>query len=154
MKAKTLQRNGVGRKSVVWGVIIAIIAAGCLVIAPPLAAQQGEQGYGGQQGQQQQYQQRQYQDPAQQQQPANFSEENLQKYAEARETVNDIRNDYSNALSDVEDPQKAQELQNKYTQKMIAAIEDEDLSVSKYNDIGRAVEHNPKLQKKVDNLSN
>ena len=159
MKTKTLQKKTVGRK----GCFLALIIAACfLIAAPPLAAQQGQQGYGdqqgekgygGQQGEQQQYQQRQYQDPAQQQ-PANFSEENLQKYAEARETVNDIRNEYSNALSDVEDPKKAQKLQNKYTQKMIDAIEGEDLSVSKYNDIGRAIQDDPKLQKKVENLSN
>ena len=141
-----------------------IIAACFLIVAPPLAAQQGQQGYGGQQGeksyggqqQQQQYQQReyQYQDPAQQQQqPADFNQETLQKFAEARTAVDEIRDEYTNELSDIDDASKARELQNKYTQKMIDAIEDEDLSVKKYNNVSRAMQDSPELQRKVENLS-
>ena len=152
MKTKTLRRKTVGRK----GCFLALIIAACfMVAAPPLAAQQGQQGYGEQQ-QQEQYQQREYQhqDPAQQQQPANFSEEDLQKFAGAKTTVDEIRDKYSNALEGVDDPSKARELQNKYTQKMIDAIEGEDLSVEKYNKITRAIQDSPELQRKVDNLGN
>src|SRR6056297_2296266 len=156
MKAKTLQRKTVGRK----GCFLALIIAACfLIAAPPLAAQQGyggqqgQQGYGGEQ-QQQQYQQREYQDPAQQQQPADFREKNLQKFAEANTAVDEIREEYSNALSDIDDTEKARELQDRYTQKMIDAIEDEGLSVQKYNEINRAMQNNPELQRKMENLSN
>ncbi|HMA85495.1 MAG TPA: DUF4168 domain-containing protein [Desulfosalsimonadaceae bacterium] len=102
----------------------------------------------GQQGQQQ-YQ---YPDPQQQQQPADFNQENLQKFAEAQTDVSEIRGEYSDALSDVEDANKARELQEKYTQKMIDAIEENNLSVSKYNEISRAVQDNPSLKEKVDDI--
>lgn len=164
MKTKTLRRKTVGKK----GCFLALIIAALFLIAtPPLAAQQGQEGYGGQQGekgyggqrQQQQHQQSQqeeyqYQDPAQQQQPADFNQETLQKFAEARSAVDEIRDEYTNELSDIDDAKKARELQNKYTQKMIDAIEDEDLSVKKYNDVSRATQSSPELQKKVENLSN
>jgi len=66
--------------------------------------------------------------------------------------VSEIRGEYSDALSDVEDANKARELQEKYTQKMIDAIEENNLSASKYNEISRAVQDNPSLKEKVDDI--
>jgi len=145
-------------KTLTWkAALTGLIIGACFLIAvPPLCAQQGQQGQQGQKGQQGQQgqQQYQYQDPQQQQQPADFNQENLQKFAEAQTEVSEIRGEYSDALSNVEDAEKARELQDKYTQKMIDAIEEKDLSVSKYNDISRAIQDNPGLQEKVENLSN
>jgi len=126
---------------------LGLIMAACFLIAlPTLNAQQGQQG---QQGQQQEYQ---YQDPSQQ--AADFSDAELKKFAAARTDVNDIRGEYSEALGNVEDPDKAQELQNKYTQKMISAIEEKGLSVQNYNAITKAVQENAGLREKVNKMGN
>jgi len=129
----------------------ALIMAVCFLIAlPTLNAQQGQkdqQGYGEQQ--QQEYQ---YQDPSQQ--AADFSDPELKKFAAALSEVNNIRGEYSEALENVKDSGKAQELQNKYTKKMINAIEGKGLSVEDYNNISKAMQENPQLREKVKNMSN
>ncbi len=147
MSAKTLYKKAAGRKSVFWGGIMAIIAACCLVIAPPLLAQQGQKGYGGQQQQGQE-------GYGGQQQPTSFKQEDLKKFAEVEKDITKIRKEYSNELDDVDDPTKARKIQDKYTKKMINAIKKKGLSVSKYNKISRAAQDNPEIRKKLDNMSN
>lgn len=133
-------------KTVAWKLSFgAFIMAACFLIAvPSINAQQGQQGQ-----QQQEYQ---YEEPSQQ--AADFSDQELKKFAAAQTDVDDIRGEYSDALGNVEDPDKAQELQNKYTRKMINAIEDKGLSVEDYNNISRAIQGNPELQKKVESMGN
>lgn len=157
MNAKTLLKKTTAWKTVCTGLII---AACFLIAAPPLAAQQGQQGYGGEQGQQgyggeqqqQQQQEYQYEEPAQKS-ASDFEEDTLQKFAEAKNDVDDIRGEYSEALKGVEDANKARELQDEYTQKMIDAIEEKDLSVNKYNEISQAMQGNSELQEKVDSFN-
>ena len=130
----------------------ALIMAACFLIAlPTLNAQQGQkdqQGYG-EQPQQQEYQ---YQDPSQQ--AAAFSDAELKKFAAALTDVNSIRAEYSEALENMKDAGKAQELDKKYTQKIINAIEGKGLSVEDYNNIIKAMQGNPQLREKVKNMSN
>ena len=140
MMVRTLKR-----KTTDWkGFFLGLIIAACFLIAvPPLAAQQGQQGYGGQQQQGQQgYQQ--------QQQPTDFDDSELKVYAKAKNDVDDIRSEYSDALRGVEEADKARELQNKYTEKMIDAIEEKDLSVKKYNQISQAMQNSPELREKIE----
>ncbi len=151
MNAKTLLKKTTAWKTVCTGLII---AACFLIAAPPLAAQQsqqGQQGYGGEQ--QQQQQEYQYQEPAQKS-ASDFKEDTLQKFAEAKTDVDDIRGEYSEALRGVEDAEKARELQDTYTEKMIDAIEGKDLSVSKYNEVSQAMQNSPELQEKVNSMMN
>ncbi|MFO7839261.1 MAG: DUF4168 domain-containing protein [Desulfosalsimonadaceae bacterium] len=140
MNARTLKR-----KRMNWKSIALIFAASFLVSVPPLAAQQGQQG--------QQGQQYQHQEPTQQQPAANFSDQDLQKFAKAEAEVNEIRAEYSEAIKGVEAADKAKEIQSKYTEQMINTIEDEGLSLNKYNKIAKAAQEKPDLQKKIDNMA-
>ncbi|MFP4532561.1 MAG: DUF4168 domain-containing protein [Desulfobacterales bacterium] len=153
MNAKTLLKKTTAWKTVCTGLII---AACFLIAAPPLAAQQsqqGQQGYGGEQEQQQQQQQQEYQyEEPEQKSASDFEEDTLQKFAEAKTDVDDIRGEYSEELRGVEDADKARELQDKYTEKMIDAIEGKDLSVNKYNEVSQAMQNSPELQEKVNSM--
>lgn len=159
MKAKTVLR-----KTTTVKFFIMIIAACFLFAVPQLSAQsygtdggQGgqDQGYGGQQGQQQeqQGQQQGYQQPPQQQE-TDISHNDLEKYAEAQSEVNEIRSEFSSELEGVDNREKAQELQDKYSQQMIEAIADTGLSVREYNEISLAIQNDSDMQKKVEELAN
>jgi len=128
-----------------------IVAACFMIIVPPLSAQQGQQGQQGQEGYNPQQQQN--RQPAQPP-PADFSEDTLENFAEAKIEIDEIRSAYSEELKSVEDPDKARELQDKYTKKMISAVESNDLSINKYNGIIQAMRNNPELLEKVENMTN
>ncbi|MGM0454111.1 MAG: DUF4168 domain-containing protein [Thermodesulfobacteriota bacterium] len=166
LNAKTLRR-----KATNWKFLALLVIAFSLVAAPPVAAQdydqQGQgQGYEGQQGQQQEGQQGQqqkgqqqqqeyeYQEPSQQQEAKDFDEKNLEKFAEAKGELDEIRGEYSKELEGVDDAEQAQKLQEKYGNQMIESIKEKDLTVKKYNEISKAMQADPELQKKIEKLAN
>lgn len=136
---KKIRSNGIGVGRSVF--ISLIVAACCLIAVPPLAAQQSQQGQQGQQYQQET------------QSADDFSEGDLEKFAEAKTEVDEIRSKYSDALGRVDEPEKARELQDKYGQQMVESIRDRDLSVEKYNQISRAMQGNPDLKEKIDGMA-
>lgn len=142
MKAKTMRK-----KMTIWKVLTPLIALCFLLAAPPLFAQDSGEGQQQDQGQQQ-YQQK------SQPKPEDFDEEQLKQFAGAQEEVDQIREEYSNELSQVEDQDKARELQDKYSKQMVESIKDEGLSVQEYNKISRAAQSNPELNEKIDKMSN
>ncbi|MFP3873981.1 MAG: DUF4168 domain-containing protein [Thiohalophilus sp.] len=105
------------------------------------AGQQGQGGTGAQQGQ-----------PPQQQQgqaAEDIDDESLKKFKDAFANVNEIRESFAGKLEDTEDPEKAQEMQQKAQEEMVSAVEDADLSVEEYNQIFAAVQQDPELQEEV-----
>ncbi len=155
-----LNAKTVRRKTTNWKFLALLVIAFSLVAAPPVAAQDYDQqgkDYEGQQKQQRQQQQEReydYQEPSQQKGAKDFDEKNLEKFAEAKVELDEIRGQYSKELEGVDDAEQAQKLQEKYGNKMIESIKEKDLTVKKYNEISKAMQANPKLQKKIDNLAN
>lgn len=80
---------------------------------------------------------------------ANVDEASLNKFKDAFAEVNGIRESFAGKLENVEDPQKAQKLQQQAQEDMVSAVEDAGLSVQEYNQIFAAVQQNPELQQKV-----
>jgi len=80
---------------------------------------------------------------------ANVDEASLNKFKDAFAEVNSIRESFAGKLENVEDPQKAQQLQQQAQEDMVSAVEDAGLSVQEYNQIFAAVQQNPELQQKV-----
>ncbi len=80
---------------------------------------------------------------------ANVDDASLNKFKDAFGEVNSIRESFAGKLENVEDPQKAQKLQQQAQQDMVSAVEDAGLSVQEYNQIFAAVQQSPELQKKV-----
>ncbi len=157
MHAKTILKKMSNRK------FYALAGAACfLLAAPPLMAQDygDKQQYQGQQGQQGQHQQQEYQyqqqpqQEAQQQQSADFDDKSLKKFAKVQTDLDEIRAKYSQEVQQVEEPDKARELQSKYRQQLIDAIRDNGLDIQTYNEISGAMQDNPELQEKIDKMAN
>jgi hypothetical protein len=134
MNAKTVLR-----KMTNWKSLALVAAMACLMVVPAMA-----QDYGGQP-----YQQQQQQPP-----PADFNDKDLEKFAKAQVKVDEIRSEYSEELSQVEDNAEAQALQEAYTQRMLQVIEKSGLSVEDYNKVIMAMQGDAELREKVNNLMN
>lgn len=128
--------------------LTAIVAA--LLFGASAVAQDYEQGQGQGQGQQGQGQQGQ----AQQQQPETIdvSDAQLEQFADAQTQIADIQEDFSGRLQDVEDPEKANELQREANEEMTAAVEDAGLDVESFNQIAMAIQNDPELQEKLSEM--
>ncbi len=139
MTAKTMQN-----KSTFWK-FLSLAVALCFFLAAPAAAQDQEQ----QQKEKKEYE---YEEP--EKKAEDFSEGELEKFAEAQSEVEEIRNEYSDEVSDVEDTEKARELQDKYAEKMVDSIEETGLDVETYNEISMAIQNDPDLKEKIENMTN
>ncbi len=143
-----MQTGTMNKKTPKWKFFSLITSFCMLIAAPPLIAQD----YGGNQGQSQQDYQQQYQQQQQQQQK-DFSSEALKKFVQAKEAVDEVRSAYAQELGQTKDSDKARELQSKYQQQMVEAIQETGLSVGKYNEIVQAMHRDSSLRSKVNNLS-
>ncbi len=119
------------------------------------------QDYGaaeGQQGQQEYNPQDQQQNPWEQQQanPADFSDEEIDKVASAYVDIIDIREGYHERLANVKDPEEAQQIQMEANEKITEAVEENGVSVETYNDVITAAQSDEGLMNnllsKIDEL--
>lgn len=131
-----MNENTKHKKTTILKVLAPVIALCFFITAPPLAAQDYEQ-----QGQEQI------------QEKANFSSEDLEKFAEARTAVDNIREEYSEEMNDVEDQDQARRLQDKYAKQMVESIQETGLGVQKYNKISMAMQNDPELEQKIDRMA-
>lgn len=80
------------------------------------------------------------------------SDGELENFARAYKKINDIRADYEARLRQVQDPQRAQELQQQAQIEMVRALEEEGLTVEKYNAMFVAVQNNEELRQKFNDI--
>lgn len=93
--------------------------------------------------------------PAQQQQPAadvDVSENDLEQFVSAQESIIEIQQKFSARLQEVEDPEKANELQTEANEEMIGAVEEAGLDVESFNSIAMAVQNDPELQQRLQEM--
>lgn len=83
---------------------------------------------------------------------AGVSEHKLENYVAAQQEVRDINRQYSERLQNIQDREKAVNLQNQARQEMIEAIESAGLSVGEYNDITQAMRTDPEFNERVQKL--
>ncbi|RFF27990.1 MULTISPECIES: DUF4168 domain-containing protein [unclassified Wenzhouxiangella] len=90
----------------------------------------------------------------QQQQPETIdvSDQQLEQFAEAQTEISGIQQDFSSRLQEVEDPEKAQDLQRQANEEMTAAVEDAGLDVESFNQIAMAIQNDPELQQKLTEM--
>lgn len=84
-----------------------------------------------------------------QQQPAEFDQESLERFADAYVDVGEIHTEYSQRLQEVEAPEDAQELQQEANDKMVEAIREQGLEVQDYSEIAAALERDPEMRENV-----
>jgi hypothetical protein len=90
---------------------------------------------------------------AQQQAPAaDFSNSDLQKFASVQDQLDEIRGDYTDRVQSTDDPAKAADLQQEATQKMVEAVQNAGLEVDTYNQIAMAIQSNPDMRDRVQNM--
>ena len=83
---------------------------------------------------------------------APISDDNLKKFVKADEEVSDIRDEFSEKLSQAEDQEEAQKLQLEAQEKMVEAVQDADLDVPTYNEIATRMQTDPELQQRAEDL--
>ncbi|WGY46466.1 DUF4168 domain-containing protein [Vibrio sp. ABG19] len=116
-----------------------------------LASVTATSAFAAQEGQTQQQQQQAA--APQQAQPIEVNDEQLEQFAEAQASVNEIRVDAMTKLKNSEDPKEAQEIQQQANQEMVDAVQDTGLSVEDYNLIARAVQNDTSLQSRLQQMS-
>lgn len=96
--------------------------------------------------------------PAAQAQPApqssDFTDDDLEKFAEVQPTIETIRADYSQRLLDVNDPEQAASLQTEAVQQMVDKVNEVGLEVETYNGIAVALQSDTDLRTRVESMMN
>ncbi|WP_136068859.1 DUF4168 domain-containing protein [Modicisalibacter radicis] len=82
-----------------------------------------------------------------------FSEQQLQQFADASQDIAGISQDYTQRLQEAEGQSEQQEIRKEANEKMVAVVEDSGLTVETFNAIGQAVQQDPELMKKVQSMA-
>lgn len=85
--------------------------------------------------------------------PTHVSQAKLKKFAAAYQDVTNIRNKYTAKLQNANNKKKAQSIASQAQQEMKAAIRNHGFTIKSYSKIVRAVNSNPKLQKRFMKLT-
>ncbi|WP_104205111.1 DUF4168 domain-containing protein [Billgrantia saliphila] len=98
------------------------------------------------------------QDPAagqsQAQAPAqDFSDDQLQQFADASQDIAVISQEYTERLHAAEDEQTQQEVRMEANDKMVEVVEDNGLDVDTFNAIGHAIQQDPELMQRVQQMA-
>lgn len=118
----------------VWPIVAAAVLLAGMITIPALA----------QQGQQQAPPQ---QTPPTQQAPAvSVDQQTLEAAAKAYLDIQEIRDEFLPQIEGATDQNQAQQLQQQANQRMVAAIEQNDLELDEYNEIIQAVTQNDQLR--------
>ena len=97
------------------------------------------------------------QDPAasgQAQAPAqDFSDEQLQQFADASQEIAVISQEYTEELQSAEDEQAQQDVRMEANEKMVEVVEDSGLNVDTFNAIGQAIQQDPEMMQRVQEMA-
>lgn len=107
---------------------LALIGVPGLVLAPDAAAQQ--------------------QRPEQPQQQIEVSDDELESFAKAYLAIQEVRQRVETQMQEAESPQEAQQLQQQGNAEMVQIVEDHDLEVQRYSQIGTALNQDPELSQR------
>jgi len=80
------------------------------------------------------------------------SDAQLEQFAEAQVAIIEIQQDFSGRLQEVEDPERAHELQVQANEEMTGAVAEAGLDVESFNEIAMAIQNSPELQQRLTGL--
>ncbi|GGC98748.1 DUF4168 domain-containing protein [Halopseudomonas salina] len=135
-----------------------LAAAICLTAFGAAAPSVMAQATGAQQGQpaqQNQTQQGMASQPgmAGQQAATEISDADLEKFVEASDKVFEIRDEFTEKLNGVDDPQQAQSLQMEAQEEMMEAVTDTGIEVPVYNEIATRLQTDTDLQERAQQFN-
>lgn len=82
-----------------------------------------------------------------------FSDEQLQQFADASQEIAVISQDYTERLQSEQDQAAQQEIRMEANEKMVAVVEESGLDVETFNAIGQAIQQDPELMKRVQSMA-
>ncbi|ARS53500.1 DUF4168 domain-containing protein [Kushneria konosiri] len=88
-----------------------------------------------------------------QQQSQNFSDDQLQNFASASQEIAGISQDYTKQLQGADGADAQQSIREEANQKMVQAVQDNNLEVEQFNQIGQAVQNDPQMMQKVQQMA-
>lgn len=131
-------------KGRVGTIVAALIAAACLAVGGAAFAQEAqERGAPG--GARQST-------PEAAKSADDFSEEELQAFAEVQTEIQDIGQRYQSKVANAEGSSEMQKLQQDMQKEMVEVVQSSDLDVGTYNSIAKAARGDPELQEKIKGL--
>lgn len=86
-------------------------------------------------------------------QTQDFSDQQLQKFADASQEIAAISQSYTQQLQNAEGEEAQQSIREEANNEMIDAVEGSGLEVETFNTIGQAVQQNPELMEKVQGMT-
>lgn len=95
--------------------------------------------------------------PATTQQPQvsseDFSDEQLQKFADTSQEIAMISQDYTERLQNAKDQTEQQEIRMEANDEMVSTVEDSGMTVEEFNAIGQAIQQDPELMQRVQAMA-
>ncbi|TVQ41936.1 MAG: DUF4168 domain-containing protein [Wenzhouxiangella sp.] len=85
----------------------------------------------------------------QQQPQTEVNDQQLQQFAQAQVQISEIQQDFSARLQEVDDAERAHELQVQANEEMTEAVEEAGLDVQSFNEIAMAIQNDPELQQRL-----
>lgn len=85
---------------------------------------------------------------------AEFSDEELQNFADVQKELQQTRAEYGSKIKQSENPEQEKALQKEATQQMAEDVQDAGLTLEKYSNIALAVRSDPNLRDKVKSMLN
>jgi hypothetical protein len=82
-----------------------------------------------------------------------FSDEQLQQFADASQEIAVISQEYTERLHAAEDEQTQQEVRMEANDRMVEVVEDSGLDVDTFNAIGHAIQQDPELMQRVQQMA-
>ena len=86
-------------------------------------------------------------------QAQNFTDEDLQKFADASQDISAISQDYTQRLQEAEGQEAQQDVRVEANQKMVEAVQQSGLEVDTFNSIGQAIQQDPEMMKRVQEMA-
>jgi GTP1/Obg family GTP-binding protein len=82
----------------------------------------------------------------------NFSDEQLQQFADASQNIAMISQDYTEQLQNASDEGEQQKIRQQANDEMVQAVKDSGMSVEQFNSIGQAIQQDPQLMQRVKGM--
>lgn len=90
---------------------------------------------------------------ATQQAPVNYSDSQLEKFVAASKKVAVISQEYTPRLQSTKDDATRQEVYREADEKMVQVVREEGMTVEEFNGINQAIQQDPALMQRVQNIA-
>lgn len=91
--------------------------------------------------------------PVTQQAPANYSDAQLEKFVSASKQVAVISQEYTPKLQSSTDEATRQKVYQEADEKMVGVVRKEGMTVEEFNGINQAIQQDPALMERVQNIA-